>query len=350
MASRTGIEVSEMVLEPALTNDLIELLAANFKTDEVSELGGLILGDFDSNLATATTNHVSISSRKSAKALVDHCADCSKLAELLKLVVEVDEGVVHGRPVRVQGLEAFLSKLLRSGIHYDFKTRRIVTACKEPDELPNWGCLKEGREYDMTVLSLDITNNSDLVRTHGLKRMEKLYYGLWSFLKEKLAAADGRIWSWAGDGGIIAFALEDHTRRAVRFAVEVQTSMPIFNLTDESDAQVDISLRVGIDSGKVKFNLDTGKIVSDVINYAAHLEKKATRPGCVSFSRVVYEALSPRLGGLFHTGGLFEDKEYYTTQRRLDGLLLERSSEEESLTDAEKSRPARRGKKRTPQV
>jgi class 3 adenylate cyclase len=336
-----------MVLEPALTNDLIELLAANFKTDEVNELGGLILGSFDSNIAAGATNHVSISSRKSAKVLVDRCTECSQLAELLKLVVEVDEGVVHGRPVRVSGLEAFLGKLLRAGIHYDFKTRRIVTACKEPGELPNWGCLKEGREYDMTVLSLDITNSSDLVRTHGLKRMEKLYYGLWSFLREKLAAVDGRIWSWAGDGGIIAFALGEHTRRAVRFAVEVQTAIPFFNLSDESEAPVDISLRVGIDSGKVKFNLDTGKIVSDVINYAAHLEKKATKPGCVSFSRVVYDALSPRLGGLFHVGGMFEDKDYYTTQRRLDGLLLERSSEEKSSIDAGDARHARREKRRT---
>jgi class 3 adenylate cyclase len=177
--------------------------------------------------------------------------------------------------------------------------------------------------------------------------MEKLYYGLWSFMKEKLTAADGRIWSWAGDGGIIAFALGEHTRRAVRFAVEVQTAIPIFNLTDESEAPVDISLRVGIDTGKVKFNLDTGKIVSDVLNYAAHLEKKATMPGCVSLSRAVYDLLSPRLGGLFQVGGLFEDKDYYTTQRRLDGLLFERSSEGEKPAGAVETRHARQEKRRS---
>jgi len=62
-----------MVLEPALRNDLIELLAANFKTDEVNELGGLILGSFDSNKASGTKNHISLSSRKSAKLLVERC-------------------------------------------------------------------------------------------------------------------------------------------------------------------------------------------------------------------------------------------------------------------------------------
>ena len=67
---------------------------------------------------------------------------------------------------------------------------------------------------------------------------------------------DGRIWSWAGDGGIIAFAL-----------------------------------RIGVDAGLVKFCGETGRIVSHVINHASHLEKKSTRPGMVSIGRNVYDAL-----------------------------------------------------------
>jgi len=318
-----------MVLEPALRNDLIELLAANFKTEEINELGRLVLGNFDSNEASGVKAHISLSSRKSARLLVDCCDHVSQVPELLKLVVEVDDGVVHGRSVKVGGLEAFLGKLLRTGMHYDFKTHRITTACKDSRELANWGCLKEGREYDTTLISLDIADNSALVHTHGLRKMEKLYYNLLCFLREKLAAVDGRIWSWAGDGGIIAFALKDHVQRAVRFAVEVQNAIPIFNLTAESsEAPADISLRIGIDSGPVKFRVDTGQIVSDVINYASHLEKKTTRPGCISCTRAVYDALSVRVGSLFHFGGMFEDRDFFTTLRRLDGLLIERRDNE----------------------
>ncbi len=310
-----------MVFEPAIRNDLVELIGANFRTEEVNELGRLVLGDFDSNEAAGTRNHISISSRKSAKALVERCDGSSHLLSLLKLVVEVDEGMVNGRSVQVKGLEAFLGKLLRSGIHYDFKTRRIITACDEPDELPNWGCLKEGREYDTAIVSLDIVDNSTLVRNHGIRRMEKLYFHLWGFLREKLVGVDGRIWSWAGDGGILAFTLKENAARAVRFAVEVQTSIPVFNLT--TDTPSNIALRLGIDTGKVKFNADTGKIVSDVINYAAHLEKKAAAPGCVAISRPVYDALNGRLTELFRFDGMFEGKDYFTTRRRLDGLLLD---------------------------
>jgi len=159
-----------MQLEPAIRNDLIELIAANFKTDEVNELGRLVLGCFDSNEAAGKRNHISLSSRKSAGLLVERCENGNELASLIKLVVEVDDAVIHGRPVRVDGLEEFLGKLIRTGIHYDFKTRKVVAARRDPQGEPNWGCLK--------------------------------------------------------DGGILAFALRDHPARAVRFAVEVQSTMP----------------------------------------------------------------------------------------------------------------------------
>lgn len=53
------------------------------------------------------------------------------------------------------------------------------------------------------------------------------------------------------------------------------------------------------------------------------LEKKNTRAGCISISRAVYHALPRRLGSLFHYGGIFEDQDFFTTLRRLDGLLLD---------------------------
>lgn len=281
-----------MHLEPAIRNDLIELIAANFKTDEVNELGRLVLGCFDSNEAAGKRHHVSLSPRKSAGLLVEKCQSGETLASLIKLVVEMDNAVVHGRPVQVDGLEEFLGKFVRTGIQYDFKTRRVVKSCRDPQDLPNWGCLKDGREYDITVVSLKIVGNSAKVRKLGTRRMEKLYFMLWSFLKEKLASVDGRTWSWAGDGGIIA-------------------------------------LRLGIDSGRVKFCIETGTIVSDVINYAAHLEKSSTLPGTVSISRAVYDALPPRVASIFRFGGIFEEKDFFRTIRRLDTLLYEEPPDSE---------------------
>jgi class 3 adenylate cyclase len=316
-----------MHLEPAIRNDLIELIAANFKTDAVNQLGQLVLGCFDSNEAAGQRNHISLSPRKCAGLLVDSCEQRGEMPALLKLVVEVDETTVNGRPVRVEGLEEFLGKLIRTGIRYDFKTRKVVAVPRDPKDLVNWGCLKEGREYELSIISLDIAGNSTRVRKMGARRMEKLYYNLWSFLHEKLGGVDGRFWSWAGDGGIIAFALRDHAARAVRFAVEVQSTMPLFNLTASAAASTDVALRLGIDTGMVKFSIDTGKIVSDVINFAAHLEKKSTRAGAISISRTVYDALPQRMASLFRFQGMFEEKDVFSTIRPLDTLLCAEAAE-----------------------
>ena len=312
-----------MQLEPAIRNDLIELIAASFKAAEVNELGRLIFRCFDSNEAAGQSANISLSARRSAGILVEQCEQGGVTDSLVKLVVELDDSVFHGRPVRVQGLEDFLGKLLRTGILYDFKTRKLVSTRRDPLDLANWGCLKDGREYDLTVISLDIAGNSARVRKIGPRNIEKLYASLGIFLREKLAALDGRIWSWAGDGGIIAFAFRDHVARAVRFAVEVQATVPVFNLTESRSSSADIALRLGLDCGRMKFSLEPGRIVSDVINYAAHLEKKSTSAGMVSISRAVYDALPERLASVFRFGGIFEEKDYFTTIRRLDSLFVE---------------------------
>jgi class 3 adenylate cyclase len=313
-----------MLLEPAIRNDFIELLSANFRTDQINALGKLVLGCFDSNEAAGERRHVSLSARKAATILVERCEQGEEITALLKLVVEVDQGTLHGRPVKLDGLEIFLEKLTRCGIRYDFRTRRILTSCKDTEELSNWGCLKEGRRYDITAMSVDIVGNSAKVRSLGVRRMEKLYFALWSFLRERLSSSDGRIWSWAGDGGIIAFALRDHVTRAARFAVEVQSTVPIFNLTSSSSPAGDIALRIGIETGRVTFLTETATIVSDVVTNAAHLEKACCRPGMVCVSRAVYEALPERMRSLFRFGGISNEKDCFRTVRRLDTPLGEK--------------------------
>jgi class 3 adenylate cyclase len=319
-----------MVLEPSIFNELVELIASNFKTDEINELGKLILKRFDSNLVSGTKSNISISPRKSAKLLVECCQQGKATLPLIKLIVELDDGVIHGRPVKLEGLENFLSKAIRAGIHYDFRTGKIASSCEDPTEMSNWGCLKEGKTYDISVVSLDIMGSSALVRKHGLHKMEKLYFRLWSFIREKLTALDGRIWSWAGDGGIVAFAFKDHAQRAVRFAVETQSTVPIFNLTSPDRSSSDIALRFGIDAGKVHFLNDTGKIISDVINFASHMEKQVCGPGAVSISRAVRDTLPAKLSSIFRFDGIFEDADYFTTLGRLDGLLSGREAAEET--------------------
>ena len=142
--------------------------------------------------------------------------------------------------------------------------------------------------------------------------MEKVYYELWEYLQYRLEHYDGRIWSWAGDGGILAFRNKDNISESVGCCLEILVSLPVFNLAPAKPIKDDIVLRIGMDSGKIKFYKDTGRIVSDVINYAAHLEKQGTKPNGLSVSDVIYKELTPALKSVFGSKHEFEGRTAYS--------------------------------------
>jgi hypothetical protein len=86
----------------------------------------------------------------------------------------------------------------------------------------------------------------------------------------------------------------------------------------------------------VKFSAETGRIVSDVMNYAAHLEKGATEPGCVSVSVRVTNQCDPKLLRLFHPNGEFEGTECLTTPC-LDSLFEKSEGVQEPIGTADQA-------------
>lgn len=311
------------MLEPSLAHQLTELLAANLKPDDINEIGKLIDRKFDMHRLTGERQHVSIGAKRAAALLVEYLEEHGSTSELIKFVAEIDEGVFGGRTVRINGIEEFFHELAKLGIVYDYSRRKLHHTKEELASLKNFGSLRDGKPYHVTVASVDIVGNSKLVRAHGTKVMEKVYYNLWAFLNRRLADYNGRIWSWAGDGGILAFALDGNEVRALKCALEIQSTIALFNISDENPIEESIELRIGMDCGRIKFFSDTGKIISDTINYAAHLEKGAGAPGRVAISERLAERITCKpLLSIFENAGTFEEAPYLLTSRRLDRLFV----------------------------
>ncbi len=324
----------EEFISPALRNELVELIAGAFGSDGIDELGRLVFRQYSSHEIAGENSHITISRRRAARILVEYAEEQETLAELIRLIAELDGGIFRGKQLKIKDIEAFFNSLAKVGIVYDPERRRLYHTKEDVQKLKNWGSLRDGRIYDVTVFSVDIVGNSILVRSHGARTMEKLYYELWRFLERKLADYDGRMWSWAGDGGILAFTFADHTNRAVKCAIDIQTSLPLFNISPENPVNQRVALRMGMDTGQVRFYSDTGRIVSDVINYAAHLEKAGTEPGCISLSERVIERTDPKILTIFDDAGEFEGFPYRTTLRRLDLLFADAEGCEEGEATA----------------
>ena len=310
-----------MILDPAIKNMLIETVSGSIIADQVEALGQMLVPGINIHKLTGKRSNFTLSSRMATQVLVDYLTKTNQLNDFIKLLVEVDEEIVLGKEIRIEGLEYFLQQLTESGLFYNAKKRKIVPLKEDLNEKPDWGALKNGRSYDVTVGSIDIVGSSDLVRKIGRKTMEKFFSFFLACIKERLGNYNGRIWSWAGDGGMLAFAFRQHQDRAARFALEMQRIMPLINSNTRSPIEEDVAIRIGMHCGKVTFMADTGKIISDVINMAAHLEKKGTQPGHVSITEALWEKLPKKLQAFFEPVGDFEGNLQLTTPKRLDVVI-----------------------------
>jgi len=301
------------VLDISLKQEVIEIVSASFKADQINEIGIIIFKKFDLHQISGKRSIETLSSRKAAGILIDYCIEKHKEKILLEFLIEIDDSFFLGKQVALEGMESFLLKLSLIGYSYSPLKRKIIHGKEDPMDQKNWGALKEGKAYNMTVLSLDIVENSRLVKNYGSKKMKKLYASLWIFLRERLSSYNGRIWTWAGDGGLIAFATKNHLINGVKFALEIQNLMILFNYDPSYPIKEPIKLRIGLDSGKVPFSHSTGQIVSEVINCAAHLEKGICNPGFIAVSSRVYDGMGKGYADFFENRGEFEGDLSYSS-------------------------------------
>ena len=305
-------------MDPALKNLLIETVSGSLVADQIEALGQMLIPKLDIHEMSGKRSTFTLSPLMAAQVLVERFTETQQLGEFVKLLAEIDEETILGKEIHIEGLEYFFLKLTETGLVYDLDKRKIVRLKEDRNERRDWGALKNGRNYDVTVASMDIVGSSELVRRFGRNVMEKFYSFFWSSLKERLAIYNGRIWSWAGDGGILAFAFKKHQIRAVQFAVEIQRTMPLVNSHSRNPIEEDVSVRIGMHCGKVAFMADTGRIISEVINLAAHLEKKGTRPGGVSITENIWKQLPEKLQAFFSPEGDFEGTLRLAPKDRLD--------------------------------
>ena len=301
------------MIDLSLLNETTEIIANNFTPGEIENLGKIIYPKYDSHIAAGVKSHITLSARKCANALVQFINESKNTFQLIKLIIEMDGSTLNGKAKTIEGLEAYLNKLVKSEIYYDFKKRKLHHSKKDAEEMINWGILREGKIYSITVMSLDIVENSKMVKKYGTKTMEKVYFHLRAFVEKKVLDYDGRIWNFAGDGGLIAFTSKDHVLRSALCALDIKAALSVFNIHPIIPIKENIILRLALDTGKIKFSNNTGHIVSDIINYAAHLEKLGTLPGEVSISGNVKKELPVSVAKVFSDKNIFENMNSYST-------------------------------------
>lgn len=305
-------KLEKNVYYDTLARELTELLAQSLSFNDIEALGKDIFYTYSTHLLEDIIPEITISSSMAASCLVHECRKSKRLAQLISYIVQLEGNYLNGKIVSLRGLENLLYNLSQNGYYFDYKEKKLVSVKKKKELLSNWGVLREGRTYDIAVLSVDICKNSIFVRKYGATPMQAIYNRLYDFVLQIVSEYKGRIWSWAGDGGLLAFRGTERAERAWRTALKIQLCMPLFNLKSKVNLKENIEVRCGISSGPVRYYHDVGRIVSDTLNHAVHVEKHVCPPSGLAASDSVYKLLPEQLQKIFQNQKSIEGKTAYS--------------------------------------
>jgi len=157
--------------------------------------------------------------------------------------------------------------------------------------------VQEGRLVEVTVLFADLSSFTELTQELGAERTHEIVDAFLRTASAAIAKFGGFIDKYIGDAAMALFnvpvKLEDHPRRAVAAALELQANMAALR----ERFQMDLKTAAGIASGWARVgrvgssdNKDFTAI-GDVVNLAARLEAK-TNPGEVLVSRETYDKVA----------------------------------------------------------
>ncbi len=296
-----------------LSRELTEIIALSFSFKGIEAVGkDLFYNTYSTHELEKLQPEITISPHVASARLVYECMEANRIPELISYLMQLEGNYLYGKIVHIFELDTFLFHLSENGYVYDAVEKKILPKAKHSKYLPNWGALKEGKAYEILIASIDICENSKLVHYYGANNMERIYNQLHNYLDDIVHEFEGRIWSWQGDGGIIAFRGRNKIENGLNCAFKVLLNLPLFNIGPKVTIRHPINLRIGMDCGYLNFFSDVGRIVSETINYAAHLEKKGTKINGISISDKIYKDIPERFKVFFSNSVVFEERTAYS--------------------------------------
>ena len=133
----------------------------------------------------------------------------------------------------------------------------------------------------VTVVFADITGSTALRESLDVESFRHVIGRYFDLARVCLEGHGGTVEKFIGDAVVAVFGVpavhEDDAVRAVRAAAELRDSLATLNAELETDYQVSLELRVGINTGEVIADLNQ-IATGDAMNVAARLEQ-AAQPG-----------------------------------------------------------------------
>lgn len=245
-----------------------------------------VIPGYDIHKQTGYPDSLAVPNRHVARQIISDMINGGNLPDFISLLIEIHETGLMGRKYPVCFLDDMVRDMHDLGFLYDKENKMFID---NPTfrYTRNWGALRKGTEYIITFLRIDIVGNSELVRSHSTEVVHKTYENLRSIVYATTNKRNGRIWSWEGDGGLIAFFFANKHLLGTLSAMEIIHELYIYNLT-QNILKSPLQVRIAVHSGPLEYSENEEELTrSDTVKRVMEIESIHTVPDTITISPVV---------------------------------------------------------------
>jgi len=291
-------------------------LAESMDVRSMIHLARRLIRNYDIYERSGFSQNISIPNKDAANQIVRDMKKYELLLDLIILLIQCQETGLGGRKYRVPHLREIINEIHKSGLIYDNEVKMFFENPRVR-RTKNWGVLRENEEYIFTFLSLDIVASSSLVSQNEGEIVRVTYEDLRGIVQRAIERRNGRIWNWAGDGGLVAFYFSNKNSNAVLSAMEIIHELYLYNLV-LCRLNKPIRVRMAIHSGPCIYRYDYGDIKSDTLKKLHEIETKSTPPNHATLSDTVYHMLNETIAAQLTPSKYGANTSYYSYRLKLE--------------------------------
>lgn len=301
-----------MRISSRLEDYLIKALSQSMSVPLMERLAGRVILDYDLHRHTGFPEAISIPQLDAAKQIIKDVKREGLSTRFIEVLIDVDRNGVMGRAISIRSLSQIINEIESLGFLFKEDYGLFV----ENDHLVKtrgWGVLREGVNYEFSFLSLDIVDNSGLVRQYSEKKISKAYRDLYELVSKIVERREGRIWNWEGDGGLAAFYFGGKNVQAALTGIEILLETLMYNLFD-CPFEEPLRLRIAVHTGPCQFPNNFEDFQGDTLRRVHLIESQYTEEDCLTISPGVYSDLGTKLARFFKSFNIGRQKILYSYQ------------------------------------
>ena len=183
----------------------------------------------------------------------------------------------------------------------------------------DWKTVRSGKEYKFCFLFIELDRQKEIKSSQFGGQNKNPADMFRKYVETQLKGSGGKIWMWMDHGGLILFPFNGTTCSGIAPMLKLILNRVIFEV-DESIFNEMLSFRTALHIGSTVYRDrgDTGKIVSDSINFIFHLGQKRAEPGSVYITEDILSILPATLVPLFQPKDEYEGRKIFCMKRLLD--------------------------------